>query len=169
MNFNSIKYNIVILFTSLFFFNYGFSQDFTIQEMLNFKNLNKKSLEVYLTDKGYKFDSFSIDDTLETKSFKLNDFLDRIHFSNFTYTVNKSNIITNITYSYNRGILHQNHLSQIKSLKFKLIEDYHNHRSTREYIFENSKFKIKLSDHPDDTGDTNLSGRSYYDLEITYL
>ena len=167
MNINSIKYNLVILCSLLFFFNNGYSQDFTIQEMLNFKNFNKKSLEVYLTNKGYNFDSFSIDDTVETKSFKLNEFLDRIHFSNFTYTVNKSNVITNITYSYNRGILHQNHLSQIKSLKFKLIENYHTHMFTRVYIFENNKIKIKLSDYPD-AFDTNLSGRSYYDLEITY-
>ena len=99
MNINSIKYNLVILCSLLFFFNNGYSQDFTIQEMLNFKNFNKKSLEVYLTNKGYNFDSFSIDDTVETKSFKLNEFLDRIHFSNFTYTVNKSNVITNINFN----------------------------------------------------------------------
>jgi hypothetical protein len=136
--------------------------------MLDFKNLNKKSLEVYLTDKGYKFDNFyNNKNSVETKSFKLFEILDRIHFLNFTYTINESNAITDITYSYNRGILLQNHLTEIKSLKFKLInENYSNLTFNREYFFENNKTKIYLSDVSNQSD--IYPGNSYYYLKITY-
>jgi hypothetical protein len=125
MNYIKNIFRLTIVFTLILFFNKGYSQDFTIEDLLNFKNLNKQSSELYLTNRGYKLYEHSLNDNGDEKeSFKIYDFLDRIHYSNFTLYRNKDSTIKSVHFGFNNFKLSSTLSTQLKKMGFKLMSNY---------------------------------------------
>jgi hypothetical protein len=151
----------------MLFFNKGYSQDLSIEDMLNLKNLNKQSSEMYLTNRGYKFDEYTVNDSGdESKSYKIFDYLDRIHFSNLTLKIHNGSI-TSIYYAFNKNILFNNLISQIKITKFKLLGHYQGDFGTDIYVYGKDKIEIRAVEQPEGSM-SSCDGCTYFDLGITF-
>lgn len=168
MYFKSYLFRLISILTLLLLLNKVYSQDFTIAELLSFQKLNKNSLELYLTNKGYKLDEYtSQNNDNERKSFKKFDFLDRIHFSIFTFDVNNSAQITSISYEFNRNIIYHNLFTQIKNLKFKLLEHAEGDFGTDIYVYLKDKIEIRAQEQPEGHN-SSCENCTYYYINLYF-
>ena len=168
MNYINNLFRLAVVLIIMLFFNKGYSQDLSIEDMLNLKNSNKQSLEIYLTSKGYKLDEYTSNDSGdESKSYKIFDYLDRIHFSNLTFHINKTASINGITYAFNKNILYNNLFAQIKNLKFKLLGHYEGNFGTDIYVYGKEKIEIRAVEQPEGPM-SSCESCTYYNIEITF-
>jgi hypothetical protein len=160
-------FRLVIVLIIILFFNKGYSQDLSIEDLLNLKNLNNQSLEIYLTNKGYKLDEYiSNESGDDSKSYKIYEFLDRIHYSNLTLHVNKNASISRISYAFNKNLLYNNLFTQIKNLKFKLLGHYEGDFGTDIYVYGKEKIEIRAVEQPEGPM-SSCESCTYYNIEIT--
>jgi hypothetical protein len=167
VNLISIRSRFVKIFILILFINNGYSQDFTLLDIINLKKMNRQMLDLYMIDRGYKFhDNTFQNPDFDTKSYKIYDFLDRIHFADFTFSFNNTSV-TKINYTFNRSILYKNFISQIYILNFKLQGHYEGDFGTDIYVFRKDKTEISIVEQKDSTMSFCNGCTSYY-LEITF-
>jgi hypothetical protein len=161
-------FRLSLVLTITLFFNKGYSQELSIEDLLNFKNLNKQSLEIYLTNKGYNLDEYiSNESGDDSKSYKIYEFLDRIHYSNLTFHVNKNASISRISYAFNKNLSYNNLVTQIKNLKFKLLGHYEGDFGTDIYVYGKEKLEISAFEQPEGPM-SSCETCTYYNIEITF-
>jgi hypothetical protein len=128
---NKIIFKGVILVFFLFIFLKSKSQDFNLEDIIQFKPLRIENLEMLLLSKGFHEIEFDKSEykTPNSKTFRYSNFFDLVHYSEISFHLVENNgnfFIDNIEYRFNRDRLFDKINNELNQKGFKKVNCYEN-------------------------------------------